>query len=1310
MKNKHLLFKNVKTSFWKKINLVSYRAKTSLILAVSVFMMVATFVNPAGQKIFAADGGDSLVSAIKVQEIVDGVGPFDADDNPGNDSSANNKIVRSFDQIGYTLAYATALKTDKPIESGYLMCSFTLPNNKAEAQWDTGQMAWMEDPKVTTNADGSQTLTGKKLLKNTSSQNAIPGAGTLSAGIKVEGASNGTKISPTFKLWMGNNSDSEAKSVKADEITVSAAPKVDVSLTNSGTNVLGYYDLKTGNMSKDKVDGYLHGRMEGIGIGISMKSGDTTKKKKGLEIPTGDISFDLDLKEYVNPNETEKFNQDTNYQPVIWDYSTNCPRIPSGQLGRSLCLFGSYETTSTAINLPYAFNDDGDGWGTDTAIINGRSGRITITGTGNNKYHVVLSGYKFDTDNWIFPTKLPAETRYFPEDTFYFSANYMQVLMQFPENVTETQNLYLQAKASNIKATTASGQTSADVYEDNNTNVNNYTLYPSGYFRKDIREVTNASVWWGSDGKQTLGNTFNVKQVIGHSFDDNLKAIDSLFKFDTKGIEATGTMPLVRKCYGSESGDADLGTTTFLFVAKKDGTGWNSEDEMVKTKDTDLVFYKTLDDLKKAGKTCVGILYEGRNMNAARSSYDDTVQLWYGDCFKIKNNATPNSTYGMVADTCAWRTNISFERYGHDGEQKPTSSDTKYVNADTNYYLKAEYKNGTLVPGTHVDGFYSGNTIMAVGYKTTISKKITDKNSDGSDKTAYDIDNNERTVNYSIQPRVESEVSTGTTNLYITDNLPKDLTYKSGTAKWGNSTLDPEITSNSDGTKTLKWTLSNVNIGQELSPISFKCTIGKAGSTEDVTNNEQITNVASIYGDLNKDSVLNEDQGEISRVTFKVIKLASTSVQKSTDTPKVDIGQKFNYTFNFVNGSQNALKNVRLYDVFPYNGDGRNTNFNGSYKVTKISADFSSAPTALSSLADMQATLTSQKDDYSVLSTYTGWNNIAGTKSGTNVTWTPVADTKAIGLKFNAGGNEVVKVTVEFTPESGQKEGNSYINDIIQYADDQVQYVRSNRAVVQTRGNIKLKKIWDDDSNALKARPNTVDATIYQNNVKFKTVTLKSSKNWSTKLADVPVYDSDGNKYKYSVTDSVAHYATSWSADNDDPLNLTLTNKYKTHDVTLSKKVTGNYGDRDHEFTFNVKITNAVPGKTYNVSGSDKKTFTPDSSGNASISVSLKDGESAVFKDLPENATYQVSEAYEDYNASYAIDGANAVSGATSPVTTIKDNSSTIIYTNLREGVLPTGVTQHKKAIALVCAAIIALLTVIWYMLKKRHKEENKAK
>lgn len=222
------IFKNIKSSFSKKTNHISCRAKSGIIMAVSLLMAVSVFASPFTQTIFAADSGDSLVSAVKVQEISDGVGPFDANDKPGNDSSANNKIVRSFDQIGYTLAYATALKTDKPIDSGYLMCSFTLPCDKTTAQWDTSQMAWMENAKVTTNSDGSQTLTGKKLLKNTSSQNAIPGAGTLSAGVKVEGAANGTKIQPTFKLWMENNTDGEAKSVTADAVTVSAAPRLDV--------------------------------------------------------------------------------------------------------------------------------------------------------------------------------------------------------------------------------------------------------------------------------------------------------------------------------------------------------------------------------------------------------------------------------------------------------------------------------------------------------------------------------------------------------------------------------------------------------------------------------------------------------------------------------------------------------------------------------------------------------------------------------------------------------------------------------------------------------------------------------------------------------------------------------------------------------------------------------------------------------------------------------------------------------------------------------------------------------------------------
>ena len=41
------------------------------------------------------------VSGISVTGISDGVTPWDADDKPGNDSGASNKIVRTFDTVTY---------------------------------------------------------------------------------------------------------------------------------------------------------------------------------------------------------------------------------------------------------------------------------------------------------------------------------------------------------------------------------------------------------------------------------------------------------------------------------------------------------------------------------------------------------------------------------------------------------------------------------------------------------------------------------------------------------------------------------------------------------------------------------------------------------------------------------------------------------------------------------------------------------------------------------------------------------------------------------------------------------------------------------------------------------------------------------------------------------------------------------------------------------------------------------------------------------------------------------------------------------
>ena len=142
---------------------------------------------------------ESRITAIQIKEKTDGLAPFDTDNSAGNDANNSNNIVRSFDNINYTLEYITELKINTPITDAYLMVEFILPCTKDIAVFNMESMAWLESP-VITEKDGKQILTGKRHLQNTASNNAIPGAGTLSVGIKVQGASNNTKITPTFNL------------------------------------------------------------------------------------------------------------------------------------------------------------------------------------------------------------------------------------------------------------------------------------------------------------------------------------------------------------------------------------------------------------------------------------------------------------------------------------------------------------------------------------------------------------------------------------------------------------------------------------------------------------------------------------------------------------------------------------------------------------------------------------------------------------------------------------------------------------------------------------------------------------------------------------------------------------------------------------------------------------------------------------------------------------------------------------------------------------------------------------------------------
>lgn len=277
------------------------------------------------------------VLAYEISKIIDGTAPFDADNAAGNDSGDENKVVRSFDTINYTLKYTTAIRDSSiyGVDEAYVKVRFVLPLSNREAVFDEATMNWCLNRKITYYySDGTsseaidesktmvkQVLTGERYLANSDSGNTIPGTGTLSTGIKVKAAVNETEIKPEFNIWIDGNQDTDIKTVVSDPIIVSAAPKYNFSVVgDSGVDYLGYFNKETGEISSEKKDGFERGRLARYALNFQIYNDSAAKGLKGIELPSGNANFDIALNAELDG---VSINDSDDYSISMWDYSEN---------------------------------------------------------------------------------------------------------------------------------------------------------------------------------------------------------------------------------------------------------------------------------------------------------------------------------------------------------------------------------------------------------------------------------------------------------------------------------------------------------------------------------------------------------------------------------------------------------------------------------------------------------------------------------------------------------------------------------------------------------------------------------------------------------------------------------------------------------------------------------------------------------------------------------------------------------------------------------------------------------------------------
>ena len=197
------------------------------------------------------------------------------------------------------------------------------------------------------------------------------------------------------------------------------------------------------------------------------------------------------------------------------------------------------------------------------------------------------------------------------------------------------------------------------------------------------------------------------------------------------------------------------------------------------------------------------------------------------------------------------------------------------------------------------------------------------------------------------------------------------------------------------------------------------------------------------------------------------------------------------------------------------------------------------------------------------------------------------------------------------------------------------------------------------------------------------------------KYFDVYV-DSEGEVYAYTFTDSDAEngkddgvFVNDYSkkaGDEDTP-----------HDLTITKTVTGNQGDKTAEFAFELSVTGAEGEQYYVTYGDNNITLT---SGDQAQTIYLTNDQSAVIYGLSKGDTYTVKEIAANQDGyTTTIDDEETETGIKSGNITA---DTTVAYKNDRTVSTPTGVILNIAPYILM----VALAGVLaFFFLRKRHYE-----
>lgn len=953
--------------------------------------------------------GTTATSPIKMGEgkvsVKTGTASFDTNDNPGYDSNETNTIVRSHDQVIYLVSFTIQNDTkDQNYTNIRYRLKATLPNAITKDANGVPQVnGEIANGNYYDNASNDGTQYSEGVMESVISDT---GQIFVPVVVNVFDAKHGTPIEPTFELTIldAENLDSGVTEIvnnvydtefNVPQTTVSAKPSIQIQL------VAG--DRKKGT----EVFGGTNANLDAYDVGavtiLRPLEGRAADDYRGASFPSGPITYTIKQKGTYQVNGSSTTNNLTTAQYTNYSIGAYAPATYQ----RTQPFTKNVGTVNTNVfTTPLATPNASTGEiystqpkGVLEEIGVYESGNFNVTTNGsvtNSDYAGVVNPYTYlmtgnrttsGSSKAFSSLELIMSWDRSKTDSIARSSNWNRYDMTFYVDSVSYDGLTTSNNSSISYPTTVSpsgayvgGPVFAKTVDiDMNGTLNNLALnHPS------ISENT-------GNARLSSGDSIVAFDFVGTT-NDAVYEIDTLLMWDPSALEYDTSRP--------STVDPITDKPKFMYGVAKNFA--NTAPVTMKVQS-----FSVTQQLYNWYATPEEAVASGGEISAVAAYVKTSVPTgWKGMpripltvIQKQPGNITPAGNPLVLLSTHQFKDNNGNILYDQ-------------LAGTTGTYLPTQYNsNGvaTSIPMTYFCMFGESAYVnpFSILTKTEVEKEL------------YD-------TSETISMKVTGTLTGTSTVVYdgaLTTTLPKGVHYEANSSKdaKGNSLPEPTITSNADGTTKLRWTFSNMPLTTGVE-VNFKAASEFPKLSFDssgFTGNLTVSTVGEMW---RKDdpSVKDEAVATIrsSSDTFKENLIQQVIVSKTGDKKLIEVGDDtpvgvtdaIKYTMTTKNESAQPIKDVRISDVLPYDGDSRGTIFHGSYKVTEVAVD---DPNAKIYFTNETVSETTDPNDINDWTLYSSNSDISKAKGFLVTTESlPVGDTITLTVTIDPSGQEPGDVLV----------------------------------------------------------------------------------------------------------------------------------------------------------------------------------------------------------------------------------------------------------------------------------------------------------